>query len=158
MRFASEPFAPGHVMFERSILACLLCNSFSFGTRLATTYYLPLYWQAVEDISATQAGLRFLSGIMASVSGSLFAGLVMKKTGRYYLLIVTYYTGFMIGGVPIILFTGLVNESFVGHLAWYSAFRICLRYRRHEYFGCVGYVSIHVATSSCMGQCTCAYY
>lgn len=111
MRFASEPFAPGHVIFERSLLACLICNFFSFGGWLAITYYLPLYWQAVEDISATQAGLRLLPGIVASVSGSLFAGLVMKKTGRYHLLTVTCYPVFMIGVVPIILCTGLLTNS-----------------------------------------------
>lgn len=40
------------------------------------TYYLPLYWQAVEQLSAGEASVRLLPGIVAHVTGSLFAGAV----------------------------------------------------------------------------------
>lgn len=113
-RFASEPFAPSHVIFDRSLLACLLCNFFSFGGWLALIYYVPLYWQAGQNLTATQAGSRLLPGIVAGVSGSLFAGLVMKRTGRYYWLTVFCYTLFTIGIIPVILFTGLVLDSLWG--------------------------------------------
>ena len=79
---------------------------FSFGGWVAVTYYLPLYWQAVKNLSATQAGLRLLPGIVSSVSGSLFAGLLVKKTGRYRSLIITCYVVLITGVMPIILFTG----------------------------------------------------
>ncbi|KAI9784048.1 MAG: hypothetical protein M1816_001079 [Peltula sp. TS41687] len=113
-RIASEPVAPGHIIFDRTLLACLLCNFFSFAAWLALTYYVPLYWQAAEDLSATQAGVRLLPGIVAQVSGSLFAGYVMKKTGRYYWLTVICYSLFTIGVIPLILFTGLIKDSLPG--------------------------------------------
>ena len=84
MRIASEPFAPSHVLFDRTMLACSLCNFFAFAAWLAITYYLPLYWQAAEDLSATQAALRLLPGIGANVSGSLFAGLVRTRHYGHY--------------------------------------------------------------------------
>lgn len=31
VKIASEPFAPSHVVFERSLLACFLCNYFRYG-------------------------------------------------------------------------------------------------------------------------------
>lgn len=76
VRYVAEPFAPRHVLFDRTLLACSLCNFFAASTWLAISYYLPLYWQAVEHLSATQAALRLLPGIIANVSGSLFAGVV----------------------------------------------------------------------------------
>lgn len=71
-----QAFAPLNLIFARPILSCLLCNFFAFGAYVALTYNLPLYWQAVEAVSATLAGVRLLPGIIANVFGSLFAGWV----------------------------------------------------------------------------------
>ena len=80
-RYAAEPFAPGRIIFERSLFACYLCNFFSFGGWLGAIFYVPLFFQAVDGLSATQAGVRLLPGICAGVSGSLFGGIVMQRTG-----------------------------------------------------------------------------
>ena len=76
LKFTWEPFVPRTIVFNRTIAACLLSNFFAFGTWLAITYYLPLYWQAVEQLSAGEASIRLLPGIIAHVMGSLFAGAV----------------------------------------------------------------------------------
>lgn len=114
IKVALEPFAPGHIIFERSLFACYLCNFFSFGGWLATIFYIPLYYQAVDGLSATQAGTRLLPAITGGVCGSLFAGMLMKKTGRYYALTVGAYMGLFWGFLPILLFTGLVAKSTFG--------------------------------------------
>ncbi|KAI9825856.1 MAG: hypothetical protein M1832_000797 [Thelocarpon impressellum] len=111
MRLVAEPLAPGHIIFERSLFACYLCNFFSFGGWLSALFYVPLFYQAVDGLSATQAGVRLLPGIVAGVSGSLFGGVVMQKTGRYYWLTVTAYTCLTVGIIPILMFTGLVSKS-----------------------------------------------
>lgn len=111
IRVATEPFAPGHIIFERSLFACYLCNFFSFGGWMAAIFYIPLFYQAVDGLSATQAGLRLLPAIVAGVTGSLLAGVIMKKTGRYYWLTVAAYSALLAGFVPILLFTGLVVTS-----------------------------------------------
>ena len=67
---------PRMIICNRTIVACSLSNFFAFGTWLAITYYLPLYWQAVEQLSAGAASVRLLPGIIAHVMGSLFAGAV----------------------------------------------------------------------------------
>ena len=46
LKIAAEPFAPGRIVFEKSLFACYLCNFFSFGGWLAGLFYLPLYFQA----------------------------------------------------------------------------------------------------------------
>ena len=99
-KVATEPFAPGRIIFERSLLACYLCNFFSFGGWFAVIFYLPLYYQAVDGLSAAESGTRLIPAIIAGVAGSLFAGFVMKKTGRYYALIIAAYMGLLWGSPP----------------------------------------------------------
>lgn len=111
---AAEPFAPGHIIFDRSLFACYACNFFSFGGWLAALFYLPLYFQALDGVSATGAGIRLLPSIVAGVSGSLFGGFVMRWTGNYYWLTVIAYA-LLTGGLTFIfLFSGAATESLAG--------------------------------------------
>lgn len=111
MRYAAEPFAPGHIIFDRSLFAAYLCNFFSFGSWLAALYYIPLFFQAVDGHGASAAGVRLLPAIMTGVSGSLFSGYVIKKTGKYYWLTVVSYIMLLIGMVVIFLFSGTIVNS-----------------------------------------------
>ena len=113
-KIAAEPFAPRRIILDRSLIACYLCNFFSFAGWLAVLFYLPLYYQAVDGLSASQSGVRLLPGIVAGVSGSLFGGLSMQKTGKYYWLTVIAYTTLTVGLVPIVLCTGLVVNNTYG--------------------------------------------
>jgi predicted MFS family arabinose efflux permease len=110
-KFASEPFAPGRIIFERSLFASYLCNFFSFGGWLGALFYVPLFYQAVDGYTATQAGVRLLPGIVAGVTGSLAGGYIMQLTGRYYWLTVGGYTLLTLAAIPLLLFTGLVANS-----------------------------------------------
>jgi multidrug resistance protein len=114
MKIAAEPFAPGHIIFHRSLFACYLCNFFSFSGWLAALFYLPLYFQAVDNVSATGAGLRLIPAILCGVSGSLAGGIYMQKTGRYFWLTVTAYAGLTLGMTAIFLCSGVVFHSSIG--------------------------------------------
>ncbi|KAK4692537.1 hypothetical protein P7C71_g4692, partial [Lecanoromycetidae sp. Uapishka_2] len=113
-RIATSPFAPSFILSERTLLACSFCNFFAYSAQLSTTYYLPLYWQAAEGLTATQAALRLLPGIAAGVIGSLISGWVMLKTGKYFLITLISYITFVFGIVPLILFTGWATGSLWG--------------------------------------------
>ncbi|KAJ5579663.1 uncharacterized protein N7459_005648 [Penicillium hispanicum] len=110
---AAEPFAPGHIIFNRSFFSLYGCNFFSFGGWIAALFYIPLYFQAVDGVSATVAGLRLLPSIMAGVSGSLFAGIVMRRTGTYFWLTIAGYTSLTIGCFLVYLFSGAVTPSLI---------------------------------------------
>lgn len=103
---AAEPFAPGHIIFNRTFFALYCCNLFSFGGWIAALFYIPLYFQAVDGVSASVAGLRLLPSILAGVTGSLFAGIVMKRTGKYYWLTIAAYAALTLGCSAIFLFSG----------------------------------------------------
>jgi predicted MFS family arabinose efflux permease len=109
--FADEPFVPGNVVFDRSIIACYLCNFFSFGGWLAATFYLPLFFQAVDGVSATTASLRLLPSILFGVSRSLAGGFIMRKTEKYYWLTVCAYCLLILGSITFTLFTGFTSNS-----------------------------------------------
>ena len=111
--YATEPFAPGHIIFDRGFVAAYGCNFFSFGGWLSGLFYLPLFFQAVDGVSATGAGLRLLPSILSGVIGSLFAGFVMKWTGKYYWLTAAGYASLTLGLGVIFVFSGAVTNSLV---------------------------------------------
>lgn len=111
MFVAKEPFAPGHIIFHRTMIACFLCNFFSMAGYMANLFYVPLYFQAVDDISATGAGLRLIPNIFCGVSGSLLGGIYMQKTGKFYWATVISYMTLTIGMIGIALFSGILIQN-----------------------------------------------
>ena len=89
---AAEPFAPPHIVRERTILASCLANFFSFAAYMMLLFFLPLYFQAADGLSASEAGVRLLPAIAGAVAGSLSGGIIMQKTGKYYWLTVMAYS------------------------------------------------------------------
>ena len=81
---------------------------------MAVLFYIPLFYQAVDGFSATQAGLRLLPNVVAAVSGSLSGGILMQRTGKYYWLTVFGYSISTLGTTLIILCTGLVVNNTYG--------------------------------------------
>jgi hypothetical protein len=114
MRVASHPFAPGHIIFERSLFASYLVNFLTVGSYMGITFYLPLVFQAVQGLSATGAGVRLIPPLIFSVSGSLFGGKVMQKTGKYYWLTISTLIAGLIGNMIIFLSSGLVFDFPLG--------------------------------------------
>ncbi|TID02520.1 Vacuolar membrane amino acid uptake transporter fnx2 [Colletotrichum higginsianum] len=111
MRVASHPFAPGHVIFDRSLFACYLANFFGIAAHIASIFFLPLFFQAVQGASATVAGAALVPAMVASVTASVSAGVFMKRTGRYYTLTVLAY-GFMVLAVaPTVVFLRLRSSA-----------------------------------------------
>jgi MFS family permease len=121
MKVASHPFAPGHIIFNRNLIASYLNNFFSLAGYMGIIFYVPLYFQAVDSMSATQAGLRLIPGLLCSVSGSLFAGIYMKKTGKYYWLTIVCLCLYICGSVIIFLSSGLLLSK-----SWFIIFGLCI--------------------------------
>lgn len=109
--FAKHPFAPGEIILARSLVACYLCNFFAFGGWLAAIFFLPLYWQVTFGYGASQAGLLLVPSILCGVSGSLFSGIYMRRTAKYYWITVIAYSNLTIGLSVILLFAGVFIRS-----------------------------------------------
>jgi len=100
---AAEPLAPPHIVKQPTILASCLANFFSLGANMTMLFYVPLYYQASEALSAHQAGLRLLPAIAGAVLGSLSGGIIVQKTGRFYWLTLFVYTLSTLGGVLVVI-------------------------------------------------------
>ncbi|USP82460.1 uncharacterized protein yc1106_09734 [Curvularia clavata] len=108
---ASNPFAPGHIILNKTLFACYLCNFFSFGGWLAAQFFLPLYWQVIGDYDASEAGLLLVPSVITSVLGSLFGGFYMKRTAKYYWITISAFTGLTVGLSLILIFAGALAQS-----------------------------------------------
>jgi hypothetical protein len=114
MKWASNPFTPGHIIFERSLIASYLCNFFSMAGYMGTLFYIPLVFQAVDGVSAFEAGLRLIPGIIGSVMGSMGGGIIMQKTGKFYWITVIAYILLPFGSLLVVLFSGFITNSTLG--------------------------------------------
>ncbi|KAJ5720997.1 uncharacterized protein N7483_008931 [Penicillium malachiteum] len=69
--------------------------------------------EAVDGVSATIAGVRLLPSILTGVSGSLFAGAIMRWSGKYYWLTIASYTSLTAGCFLIYLSSGGATTSLI---------------------------------------------
>lgn len=83
---SSEPILPIELITERTILSSSLTNWFYTMAIFLNLFYLPVYFSSVMGHSATQNGLRLIPNFLGVSTGSVFAGMYMKYTGRYYKL------------------------------------------------------------------------
>ncbi|KAI0069016.1 vacuolar amino acid permease [Artomyces pyxidatus] len=79
-RWAPYPVMPLHLITQRTPLAVSLSNFFGSVSAFS------MYFSAVRMGSSTQAGLHLLPHSIALSTGSVFAGWLMRRTGKLYTL------------------------------------------------------------------------
>lgn len=97
---ATQPIIPVKLLMTRTILSACLCNLLCTMVVMTGLFYVPLYLQVLGD-SATGAGLKILPSPVGVSVGSITAGIVMNKTGRYVVIGVTSVLSMIVG---IVLF------------------------------------------------------
>jgi MFS family permease len=84
-RFHAEPIIPVALLLDRTVLAACLTNWFATMARFGVIFYLPLYF-LVQGYSVTATGLRLVPESIAIGVTGISVGLIIRQTGRYYLL------------------------------------------------------------------------
>ncbi|KOS46690.1 hypothetical protein ACN38_g2363 [Penicillium nordicum] len=74
---------PGSVAGKRQVWCSCLFMGFFSGSLLVFSYYLPIYFQAVKDVSPTLSGVYMLPGILGQVVMAMVSGFVIGETGYY---------------------------------------------------------------------------
>ncbi|KZV75457.1 vacuolar amino acid permease [Peniophora sp. CONT] len=87
-KLAVSPVLPLRLITQRTPLAVCLANLFGSMAAFSVMYNVPLYFTAVRMASSTNAGLHLLPHSVAISTGSLFAGYIMRHTGKLYWLTV----------------------------------------------------------------------
>ncbi|KKP04051.1 hypothetical protein THAR02_03843 [Trichoderma harzianum] len=118
MKIAKHPFAPGHIILSRDLLLCYIVNMCGMAGEMAVMFFVPLYFQAVEGLSATASGSMLVPATIAGVLGSLAGGWIIKRTGKFYWPTVISYGILFFSMIPLIVsvwFRSLVgtNTGFV---------------------------------------------
>lgn len=87
-RCAKEPIMPMRLMTARTPALTNYINFFASAGYFVLIFTIPLFYRAVMNLSAANAGKRLIPGAIGGSVGSLTFGLIMNKTGRYYWLAV----------------------------------------------------------------------
>ncbi|KZT75035.1 MFS general substrate transporter [Daedalea quercina L-15889] len=114
LRVASEPIAPAHIVGNSTLIAAYMANFLMIGANMTMLFTVPLYLQAVRRFTPSQVGVTLLSNVIAGAVGSVAAGLVMKATGKYYLLTILVYFLSFVGNVIIAGVTGPMAFTLAG--------------------------------------------
>ncbi|PSR90761.1 putative MFS aflatoxin efflux pump [Coniella lustricola] len=89
--FPATATIPPRIFCQRSIIAAF-CVTFCMGaSMMLIIYYLPIWFQAIEGVSAVDSGIRILALVLSMVIGSVSSGALVTRTG--------YYTPVLIFGV-----------------------------------------------------------
>lgn len=111
MEWAKEPFAPKRIIVNRSLIASYLVNFFGIAASFAVIFHIPLYLQAVQEKTASQASLWLILAVLGAVFGSLCGGLIIQATGKYYVLTSGAYLLFFVGTTILTLTSGVLVTS-----------------------------------------------
>jgi len=80
---ADEPFLPLRLMGGTVVPYAMAAGGFALGALIALTVHLPLYYEVVYHLSASEAGLALIPLAAVSTCGAAFAGRTMARARRY---------------------------------------------------------------------------
>lgn len=104
---ARQPIIPVKLLLDRTVLGACLCNLLCSMVVMAGLFYVPLYLQVLGN-TATEAGLQILPSPVGISIGSVGAGYLMKKTGKYVKLGIGSMLAIVLG---VVLFTAQNEHS-----------------------------------------------
>jgi EmrB/QacA subfamily drug resistance transporter len=83
LRRAPEPLIPADVLGNPVVRMGVLAACFGMGTYIGLTIYLPVYFEAVLGLSATESGFALIPLMVGTVVGATLSGRLMTRVTRY---------------------------------------------------------------------------
>ncbi|MBS0248144.1 MAG: MFS transporter [Proteobacteria bacterium] len=83
LRTAAEPFLPLAVLGNKVVRAAALAGACNMSTLVGMTIFVPLYFEVVLHLSATQSGLGLIPMMTAVVVGATLTGRALARVERY---------------------------------------------------------------------------
>jgi EmrB/QacA subfamily drug resistance transporter len=83
LSFAPEPFVPLSVLADRVVRQGVLSTFFGVGAMVGLSIFVPLHFEAVLGLSASQSGLALIALMGGTVVGATAAGRVMLYFEHY---------------------------------------------------------------------------
>lgn len=85
-KWAAEPVMPFELLVSRTPVAVAINNFVLSMANFAILYSVPLYFTAVRQMSASNAGAHLIPNSFVGMMGSLGTGLIVRRTHKYYWL------------------------------------------------------------------------
>lgn len=82
-RKTSEPFLPLSLIGGSVVPYAIAASAFSLSAIIGITVHLPLYYQVVHHLSASESGLALIPIAAVSTGGAMLAGFAMTRTPHY---------------------------------------------------------------------------
>ena len=104
---------PPRIVKNRSIIAGMWAQFCVGSSMLSMVYFIPIWFQAIKDVSAYKSGIDILPLLLSLVLSSITAGFLVGRIG--------YYTPFMIANSVILsIGAGLITTwtPTTGHSKW----------------------------------------
>ncbi|KAI0312334.1 major facilitator superfamily domain-containing protein [Amylostereum chailletii] len=86
LRIAAEPMLAPFLLKQKIPVLVGISNFLVANCNFAVMYFYPMWFQTVALTSASTAGLHLLPNSVSMSIGSMFAGWMMHRTGRYKML------------------------------------------------------------------------
>ncbi|KAK4185248.1 MFS multidrug transporter [Podospora australis] len=78
-----DAILPLNILKRRIMWCSCLVMMFSVATSFCTSYFLPLYFQAVQNVTPIESGTYLLPNILTQLVGGIISGLLVSKLGYY---------------------------------------------------------------------------
>lgn len=104
---------PPRIIKNRSIIAAMWIQLMIGASMIEILYYVPIWFQAIKNVSAVQSGINSLPLILGLILSSILAGVLVQRLG--------YYVPFMIAsGTIMSVGAGLITTFSLdtGHAKW----------------------------------------
>ncbi|KAJ5096774.1 HC-toxin efflux carrier TOXA [Penicillium angulare] len=91
--YQEDGTVPPRIFCQRSIAAGFFVSLGLGAALILPTFYLPIWFQAIKETTAIEAGIRILPLLLGTVIAVIAAGIIISKTG--------YYTPWLLVGCAI---------------------------------------------------------
>ncbi|CAD6587835.1 MAG: hypothetical protein ASARMPREDX12_003021 [Alectoria sarmentosa] len=115
-KVAREPVMPVRLILNRTVACACLTNWFFLMIAYALDFYVVIFFR-IRHLSATEAGASLIPFSITTAAGSLLAGIVTSRTGRYRILNIAIL-------LLMLLATALVATSSLSTPIWTTIFSL----------------------------------
>jgi len=98
----ADALLPLNILCKRVVWCSCLVMSFSMATNVCTSYFLPVYFQAVKQVKPIDSGVNLMPNIVSQLLGGIISGLLVSKFGYYLPLAV-------VAGMLLTVGSGLIS-------------------------------------------------
>ncbi|KAJ1537134.1 hypothetical protein HK096_003603 [Nowakowskiella sp. JEL0078] len=108
LKIAEEPIIPANVFMNVTVFATLFIAFMLGGAFLAVVYYIPTYFQVVQNDGATTSGLKTIPLVVGILMLSISSGFIISKTGK---MTIFFWFGGAVSALGIALLSTLEVDT-----------------------------------------------